>query len=339
VHNRFLFSLIVLAMCSPVRSQDDKPKIVPNRGCDSCNVQPAPKGPSGVILVKGAWSSAIDSVTPVPEGGNVTKNIFTNKYLGMTYPLPQDWIETYDGPPPSETGRYVLAQFSPADTFKGTARGSILITAEDMFFTPLPVTNALELARYSKDNLRADYKVEMPPRETRIAGHSFVVFSYWSPAAGMHWYDLAAQIRCHTIEVVLTSRDEKLLKSLAASLDKMQLPAEASPNGGTGGGEAPLCIKDYASEENVIARVDPIFIEHRFNSIPVRVIIDKEGRVKHIHLLSAFPDQAKAISDALEQWRFKPYLREGKPVEVETGLMFGRRPYSMTLPAKKFTSE
>jgi hypothetical protein len=71
----------------------------------------------------------------------------------------------------------------------------------------------------------------------------------------------------------------------------------------------------------------------------VRVIIDKEGRVKHIHFLSAFPDQAKAISDALEQWRFKPYLRAGKPVEVETGLMFGRRPYSMTLPAKKFTSE
>jgi hypothetical protein len=339
VHNRFLFSLIVLAMCSPLQSQDDKPQFVPNGSCGSCNIQPATKGPSGVILVKGAWSSAGDSVTPVPEGGNVTKNVFTNKYFGMTYPLPQDWIETYDGPPPSETGRYVLAQFSPADTFKGTAPGSILITAEDMFFTPLPVTNALELARYAKNDLRADYKVEMPPREIRIAGHSFVVFSYRSPAAGMHWYDLATQIRCHTIEVVLTSRDEKLLKSLMAGLDKMQLPAEASPNGGTGGGEAPLCIKDYDSGENVIARVDPIFTEHRFNSVPVRVIIDKEGRVKHIHFLSAFPDQTKAISDALGQWKFKPYLREGKPVEVETGLMFGRRPYSTTPPGKKSTSE
>jgi hypothetical protein len=100
-----------------------------------------------------------------------------------------------------------------------------------------------------------------------------------------------------------------------------------------------LCIKDYASEENVIARVDPIFTEHRFNSVPVRVIIDREGRVKHIHFLSAFPDQTKAISDALGQWKFKPYLREGKPVEVETGLVFGRRPYSMTPPAKKSTSE
>jgi hypothetical protein len=24
------------------------------------------------------------------------------------------------------------------------------------------------------------------------------------------------------------------------------------------------------------------------------------------------------------QWRFKPYLRDGEPVEVETGLLFGR---------------
>jgi hypothetical protein len=58
--------------------------------------------------------------------------------------------------------------------------------------------------------------------------------------------------------------------------------------------------------------------------VPVRIIIDKEGRVKHIHFLSAFPDQAKAISDALGQWRFKPYRVNGKVVEVETGILFGR---------------
>jgi len=43
-------------------------------------------------------------------------------------------------------------------------------------------------------------------------------------------------------------------------------------------------------------------------------------------VLSAFPDQARAITDALMQWKFKPYTREGKPVEVETGVMFGGTP-------------
>jgi len=86
----------------------------------------------------------------------------------------------------------------------------------------------------------------------------------------------------------------------------------------------PVCIKDYAQGENVIARADPVFTEHRFNAVPVRIIIDKDGKVKHVHFLSAFPDQAKAITDAFKQWKFKPYLRDRKPVEVETGIMFGR---------------
>ena len=131
-----------------------EPKALPENGGDfSDNVQPLTKVPAGVILVKGAWSSASDSVTPVPEGGSVTNNVFTNKYFGMTYPLPADWTEKYKGPPPSDSGRYVLAQIRPARAFKGPDRGTILITAQDMFFTPLPAANALELVNYSKDNL------------------------------------------------------------------------------------------------------------------------------------------------------------------------------------------
>jgi hypothetical protein len=66
--------------------------------------------------------------------------------------------------------------------------------------------------------------------------------------------------------------------------------------------------------------------DHRFNPIPVRLIIDRYGRVKHIHIISAFPEQAKIITDALLQWEFKPYIKNGEPVEVETGVMFGNMP-------------
>jgi len=183
-----------------------------------------------------------------------------------------------------------------------------------MFFTPLPATNALELINYTKDNLQADYKAELPPTEVKIAGHSFSFFAYESPVAQLHWYMAATQIRCHAVEIVLTSRDTKLLESLVLDMNKMKLPAEASLTG-TGGGDFPVCIKDYASDQNLVARVDPVFTEHKFNPVPVRIIIDKAGKVKHIHFLSAFPDQAKAISDALMRWKFKPYLRNGQPLK------------------------
>jgi len=135
------------------------------------------------------------------------------------------------------------------------------------------------------------------------------------------------------VQFVFASRDTKLMESLIQGMDKMSLPDEAGPISGRGGGDVPVCIKDYASGENVMERVDPVFAERRFNPVPVRIIIDKEGKVKHIHFLSAFPDQAKAITDALSQWRFRPYLRDGKPVEVETGIMFGRAPRLATLPS------
>jgi hypothetical protein len=71
----------------------------------------------------------------------------------------------------------------------------------------------------------------------------------------------------------------------------------------------------------------------------VRIIVDKEGKVKHIHFLSAFPDQAKAISDALKQWKFKRYMRGGQPAEVETGIMFGRVSYPTTRRATNAATE
>ena len=293
------------------------------------NPQATTKVPTGVILVKGAWSSASDSVTPVPEGGIVTGGAFRDEYFGITYGLPKDWTEKYHGPPPSDSGRYVLAQLQPAET-SGTTAGHILITAQDLFFTPLPTANPLELASYEKDNLQSDYKLDVAPKQIKVASRAFSFYAYSSPVAGLRWYVLGTEIRCHAVEFVLTSRDTKLLDSWVADMSRMQLPAEASASGGQGGGAFPVCIKDYAKAENLIARVDPVLTDHRFSPIPVRIIIDKSGKVKHIHFLSAFPGQDKVIADALQQWKFKPYMQDGQPVEVETGIMFGRAPPALT---------
>ncbi len=83
------------------------------------------------------------------------------------------------------------------------------------------------------------------------------------------------------------------------------------------------CVRDYATGANVLYRVEPLLAEHKFNRIPLRITIDTKGRVRHIHFLTAFPQQATIITDALLQWRLKPYVVNGEPAEVETGLVFG----------------
>jgi hypothetical protein len=326
-------SVLSLALMCNSQAQD-----APQNGGDfSQQLHPDRKLPTGVILVKGAWASASDSVTPVPEGGQVSNHVYNNPYFGLTYTLSADWTRKYDGPPPSDSGYYVLAQIQPADTFKGPHRGSVLIAAEDLFFTPTGATNTPELVDFTRNNLQADYKVASGPTEVRLAGHSFIRFDYYSPVAGLHWHVLATQIRCHMVQFVFTSRDTKLLESLIRDTNKMQLPDEAGLTQGTGGGAAPVCLRDYANEAHIVRKVDPILADRRFNPIPVRIIIDTEGKVKHVHFLSAFPEQAKGITDALLQWRFKPYLRDGQPVEVETGIMFGRAPLPTSPPATAST--
>jgi Gram-negative bacterial TonB protein C-terminal len=285
--------------------------------------EPEPPPKTLPFIVKGAWASASDSMTPLPESGSIAGNVYTNRYFGLSYPLSSDWYEKIKGPPPSDGGYYVLAQLRPSEAFKGPAKGIVLITAYDLFFSPIPSRNAMELVNYTKDTLRPEYKVEQLPAEIKIAKHSFARFDYVAPAIDLHWRILATQIRCHTVQLTLASTDTKLLDSLIHEMDAMTLPAEAGVASGTGGGDFPVCIKDYASGDNVITKVDPVFAGRRFNPVPVRIIIGKDGKVKHIHCISAFPDQAKAVTDALTQWTFKPYLPNGQPVEVETGIMFG----------------
>jgi hypothetical protein len=275
--------------------------------------EPLRKLPTDVILVKGAVPSASDTSTPLPEGGAVRKDVYGNDYFGLSYALPSGWIEKYKGPPPSDSGAYVLTLLRPGPTDKHSSRGTLLITAQDMFFGQLPGRTAKETIEYTKETLQADYKIEHAPSQVTVANHPFTCFDYNSPAAGLHWFVLATEVRCHTVRFVFTSPDPVLLETLIKDFDAMKLE----------NGDAPVCVADYAEGANVTYKADPVLTEQKFNAIPVRVIIDKAGKVRHVHVISAFPAQAKAITDALMTWRFKPYHRDGQPVEVETGILFG----------------
>ena len=288
------------------------------------------KVPNDTILVKGAQPSASDRVTPMPEEGGVVKNVYKNRYLGLSYPLPSDWEESFKGPPPSDRGTYVLAYLLPSSTFQGPIKGTVMFSAQDMFFSLTPVSNAKELIAYRQEHLEPYYESEKAPAEMTIAGHTFARFDYTSKVANLHWVILATQIRCHAVQFVFSSQDVKLIQRLISDMDGITLPADAGAAAGGGGGDWPHCVAGYARPENITNRVEPVLNDRRFNQIPVRIIIDKRGRVKYAHVISAFPDQSRIITDALMQWSFKPYIVDGNPAEVETGIMFG----AATQPAK-----
>src|ERR1700712_3894590 len=67
-----------------------------------------------------------------PEDGKVTDGVFVSDYFNLSYRLSDELTEGLAGPPPTQSGYYVLGAWTPKRDFAGT----VLVVAQDMFFAP-----------------------------------------------------------------------------------------------------------------------------------------------------------------------------------------------------------
>ncbi|MGA9507513.1 MAG: TonB family protein [Candidatus Sulfotelmatobacter sp.] len=52
--------------------------------------------------------------------------------------------------------------------------------------------------------------------------------------------------------------------------------------------------------------------------VVLRAVISKDGSIENLSLVSGHPMLAPAAIEAVKQWKYKPYLLNGEPVEVDT---------------------
>jgi periplasmic protein TonB len=52
--------------------------------------------------------------------------------------------------------------------------------------------------------------------------------------------------------------------------------------------------------------------------VVLHAVISKDGSIENLTLVSGHPMLAPAAIDAVKQWKYKPYLLNGEPVEVDT---------------------
>ena len=55
--------------------------------------------------------------------------------------------------------------------------------------------------------------------------------------------------------------------------------------------------------------------------VVLRAVISKDGSIEGLTLVSGHPMLAPAAIDAVKQWKYKPYLLNGEPVEVDTEVL------------------
>jgi periplasmic protein TonB len=82
-------------------------------------------------------------------------------------------------------------------------------------------------------------------------------------------------------------------------------------------------VSREVAEELCITRVNPVYPplarQARIQGVVVlKVFISKTGDVEDVQLVSGHPLLAPAAIEAIKQWKFKPFLSNDEPMDVET---------------------
>lgn len=79
----------------------------------------------------------------------------------------------------------------------------------------------------------------------------------------------------------------------------------------------------HIMEGNLIYRLQPVYPalarQARIQgTVVLRAVISREGRIENVQLMSGHPMLVQAAMEAVRQWRYRPYILNDQPVEVET---------------------
>jgi protein TonB len=84
-------------------------------------------------------------------------------------------------------------------------------------------------------------------------------------------------------------------------------------------------ISQGVTQGMVVRKVSPIYPKLALSArvtgvVQLKAIISRSGEIKELQVVSGHPILVPAALDAVKQWRYRPYLLNGEPVEVETNI-------------------
>lgn len=85
----------------------------------------------------------------------------------------------------------------------------------------------------------------------------------------------------------------------------------------------PVRVSSGTMAGSIISRPDPVYppiakAAHVQGVVILHAIISKQGTIEQLQVVSGPPMLQTSATDAVRRWRYKPYLLNGEPTEVET---------------------
>jgi protein TonB len=100
-------------------------------------------------------------------------------------------------------------------------------------------------------------------------------------------------------------------------------PSQDSSHSARGTSSGPVNVPPRVADEYLMLRVEPDYPEsareqHIEGPVVLEALVGKDGTVEKLSTVSGDSQLATAATDAVRQWRFKPFLRNGSPEEFQT---------------------
>jgi protein TonB len=85
----------------------------------------------------------------------------------------------------------------------------------------------------------------------------------------------------------------------------------------------PVSVSSRAEEVLLIRKTMPVYppiaiAAHTEGTVTLAATISKAGTIENLRVVGGPPLLQRAALDAVSTWRYRPYLLDGQPVEVET---------------------
>lgn len=277
-----------------------------------------------LLVIAGLISSPAQSLS---DKGTVTGNVYTNKTLGLTWEFPANW-QVQNNPASAPANTQILLEVLPNGTQSGESIAMIAIDPSYFNENSPPTFNETWVALPRRNSV--------PDVSSLTVGNGLLVHRYDFKSAQeptRYLTFLSGPRKNYGIDFITIANSTINLEEMIHALVEMKIrpdwPANSAPIAGHLESQdktqpETVRVSDKVANsfrlKNPVAPVYPIQARAGGVQGVVKLLghIGTDGKIKDLYLLSGPPLLCNPAIAAVSQWKYQPYLLQGKPVEVET---------------------
>ena len=293
-------------------------------------------------------SHVASSYTSGPDNGAVSNGTYTNEFLGFSYPVPDGWQVISDKATHLNLGGLDGFILLTVDPFAGKpSADQMVLSAVDARSLKATTQHFVHLFASAPNARPGGWELLRDPFPVSIAGKEFFREDYKESFSGRIVYKafVCTKLRGFFVGWTMAARSAAELDSSVNSLQRLSFQKEDAspsskldemtgtvPESRTTGSVAEgsdavrplrMRVSRGVAQSLLLKKVQPIYPDDARRAglqggVVLKALINTNGDVKDPTIVSGDSAFAPAALEAVKQWKYRPYLLNGQPVELVT---------------------